>query len=343
MATPRIIGRETPAEDASVSRRSIELPALSKAARLTLWVHLGGEVVPESVAEWTLSPAEIIDIFRGVPQRRALETGGLLSRLPCPYEPDDLVLAPGIRDHLAELEAQIRLRNVVYDDWGFNRLVPMGRGILALFAGPSGTGKTMAAQVLARSLGRDLYRLDLANVVNKYIGETEKRLKQVFDAADRSHAVLLIDECDALFGQRMTAKDAHDRYANIEIDYLLQRVERFEGIGILATNRKNDLDPAFLRRIRIIIDFLQPGPKERAELWRKTLAPKSPTGEELLGEIDFEMLAQKLPLTGAEIKLAGLGAAFLAKSQNSRIGMQHVMAAARREMSKRGTVLRVNE
>ena len=157
------------------------------------------------------------------------------------------------------------------DDWGFARLTPLGRGMTALFAGPSGTGKTMAAQVLARSLGLELYRVDLAGVVNKYIGETEKHLRAVFDACERAPVLLFFDEADALFGRRTQVSDAHDRFANIEIDYLLQRMEQFDGVAVLATNRKGDLDTAFVRRLRFTIDFAPPTIAERERLWRLAL------------------------------------------------------------------------
>ncbi len=185
------------------------------------------------------------------------------------------MLPETLRQHLDELEQQVRLRWSVYEEWGFERLCPMGRGITALFAGPSGTGKTMAAQVLARSLGMELYRVDLSGVVNKYIGETEKRLKQVFDACERANVVLFFDEADALFGQRTQVKDAHDRFANIEIDYLLQRMEQFDGLAILATNRKGDLDRAFLRRIRFIVDgSISNVQKYRSEVFSRNIFAK---------------------------------------------------------------------
>ena len=199
----------------------------------------------------------------------------------------------------------------------------------------------MAAQVLARSLGLDLYRLDPANVVNKYIGETEKRLKVIFDECDRANFLLLIDECEGMFGQRFSSKDAHDRYANLEIDYLLQRLERFQGVAILATNRKGDLDPAFQRRIRLVIDFLPPGPAERLILWRKALIGEDEeAARAIVGDINLQALAEKVNLTGAEIKLAALNSAFLAKAKNSRIEMEHVLGAVRAELRKKGQTLR---
>ena len=224
--------------------------------------------------EWALLPGDIARAAAVAPAgaeavadacgaTARVESSVLAVRLPRPYQWDDLVVPAPVRRHLEELEAQARLRWTVYEDWGFGRLCPMGRGIAALFAGPSGTGKTMAAQVIARSLGMEIYRVDLAAVVNKYIGETEKNLRRLFDAAERANVLLFFDEADALFGQRTQVKDAHDRFANIQIDYLLQRMEQFEGVAILATNRRGDLDSAFLRRLRFIVDFLPPSVAER--------------------------------------------------------------------------------
>jgi SpoVK/Ycf46/Vps4 family AAA+-type ATPase len=199
----------------------------------------------------------------------------------------------------------------------------------------------MAAQVVARALDLDLYRVDLAGVVNKYIGETEKRLRDVFAFGERAGVVLFFDEADALFGSRTEVKDSHDRFANIEIDYLLQRIERFDGVAILATNRKSDVDTAFLRRLRFVIDFVPPGAAERLLIWRKALPETTVSGEPLLDAIDWPLLADRLQLTGADIKAAALGAAFLARGEGSRIGMRHILAAAQRELIKRGTVLRL--
>ncbi len=267
--------------------------------------------------------------------------GELLHLLPCPYDWDDLVVSPDLSRQLREFEAQARLRWEVYESWGFERLTHLGTGISALFGGPSGTGKTMAAQVLARALGLDLYRVDLAGVVNKYIGETEKRLREVFDACERAGTLLFFDEADALFGSRTQVRDAHDRFANIEINYLLQRIERFEGIAILATNRKNDLDGAFMRRLRFVIDFLAPAPAERETLWRRALLPAAPDGSPLLDEIDFGFLAARLEMTGAQIKSTALGAAFLARAGGQRISMRHLLASAQREMAKHGGLPRI--
>lgn len=349
-----ILGNESPLprrKDGPCVRRSFQLAPINRAARIELWKQLTDEPVPVAVADWVLTPAEIVNAARMAPAgaeavaevcREDLGSGPqeLFTALACPFTWDDIILPRAVRDHLKEFEQQVRLRWQVYEDWGFGRLCPLGTGITAMFAGPSGTGKTMAAQVIARSLGMKLYRVDLAGVINKYIGETEKRLKQVFDACERANVMLFFDEADALFGQRTQVKDAHDRFANIEIDYLLQRMEQFEGIAILATNRKGDLDKAFLRRVRFIVDFMQPGPAERLALWHRVLPANAANGEALLQEMDWNFLAGKLNMTGADITAAALDAAFLAYSQGKRIGMDHVLHAARRIMNKQGVLLR---
>ena len=337
-----------------VARSSFRLPLPKRAMRAALWKQLSDLPMPDQVTDWMLTPAEIVNAARVAPAgteavteacRQALYQGPseLFTPLPCPFTWDDIVLSPSVRQHLAELEEQARLRWLVYEEWGFERLFALGRGVTALFAGPSGTGKTMAAQVLAGSLGMDLYRVDLAGVMSKYIGETEKRLKQIFDACERANVLLFFDEADALFGQRTQVKDAHDRFANIEIDYLLQRMEQFDGIAILATNRKGDMDSAFLRRLRFIVDFMPPSAVERLRLWKIALPQYAPQGEELLDQIDWEFLAGKLNMTGADIKAAALGAAFLARAEETRISMKYVLHAARREMAKHGVVLRPDD
>jgi hypothetical protein len=335
-------------------RLLVGLPPLRADSKQELWQRLSSEPAPFMIIEGPYTPGEIAKAARIAPagsnavrgfcqSLRELEDSELFAPLACRFGWDDIILPPHLRQHLAELEQQVRLRSAVYEDWGFEQLCPLGRGITALFSGPSGTGKTMAAQVLAGSLGMKLFRVDLSGVMNKYIGETEKRLKQVFDACERANVLLFFDEADALFGQRTQVKDAHDRFANIEIDYLLQRMEQFTGVAILATNRRGDLDKAFVRRIRFMLDFLPPGPAERLAIWQRVLLPRSPDGDELLDDIDMVALAHKLDMTGAEITSAALGAAFLARAAGCRISMDHVLHAARREMSKNGTVMRVGE
>jgi ATPase family associated with various cellular activities (AAA) len=333
-------------------RRSVRCGPIGRRERIQLWSSLTATPAPAAIADWTLRPAEIRaaayaaaagDHEVGEVCRRLLMAGtpGLLSQLPLPFVWADLVLAPVTAGHLHELEAQAADRGQVLDDWGFSRLTPLGRGTTALFAGPSGTGKTMAAQVLARSLGLDLYRVDLAEVVSKYVGETEKHLRELFEACERAPVLLLFDEADALFGKRTQVSDAHDRYANIEIDYILQRMEQFDGMAVLATNRKGDLDTAFLRRLRFIIDFAPPDASERERLWRIALEGASDVaGRLLVGELDWASLGRELDLTGAGIKSAALAAAFLARSEGSLIAGRQVLAAARRELEKQGVVVR---
>jgi AAA+ superfamily predicted ATPase len=334
----------------ATATHSFTLKPLPTAKRVEVWRHYSEAPPAAIVRTQRLTPAEVrlasaadeataiqIMLRRAVPIQ-----ADLLQRVPCPYTWDDLVVSADLRRMLGDFEAQVRLRWEVYEEWGFARLTHLGQGISALFGGPSGTGKTMAAQVLARSLGLALYRVDLAGVVNKYVGETEKRLRDVFDACERSGALLFFDEADALFGSRMQVKDAHDRFANIEIDYLLQRIEQFDGIAILATNRKNDLDAAFLRRLRFVVDFLNPGNEERRALWEKALPKCSPAGESIVGEIDFGMLASDMELNGAQIKSIALGAAFLAKSAGTRIGLEHIELSAQREFAKQGQLRRAS-
>ena len=197
---------------------------------------------------------------------------------------------------------------------------------------------------MARSLALDLLRVDLAGVVNKFVGETEKKLREVFDACEdkqRLGPCVFFDEADALFGNRTRVKDAHDRFANIEIDYLLQRIERFDGVAVLATNRRQDLDPAFVRRLNFVVEFLPPRPDERAALWRLALPSHAPSGEAIRDEIDLVCTANRLIMTGAEIKSTALGAAFLAREEGARIGTRHVLTAAQREMAKQGQRLRI--
>jgi MoxR-like ATPase len=337
---------------ASPSGHSVALDALPTRLRHAAWTHWSATPAPAIVTTQRLTPAEIAlcagagnggdaEMMRTALRRAVPLQSELLTLVPCPYDWDDLVVHAELRRQLRDFEAQVRLRWAVMEEWGFDRLTHLGNGISALFGGPSGTGKTMAAQVLARSLGLDLYRVDLAGVINKYVGETEKRLRDVFDACERAGVLLFFDEADALFGSRMEIKDAHDRFANIEIDYLLQRIERFDGIAILATNRKNDLDPAFLRRMRFVVEFLTPRPAERLAMWRLALLPQAPSGERILDDIDWTYLAERLQLTGADIKASALSAAFLARSEGTRINMRHVLAAAQRELAKHGATMRV--
>ena len=241
---------------------------------------------------------------------------------------DDLVVSPVQQEILGDIVTHVRHRGRVHDRWGFAARHSRGLGISALFAGPSGTGKTLAAEILASELQLDLYRIDLSQVVSKYIGETEKNLRRVFDAAETAGAVLLFDEADALFGRRSEVKDSHDRYANIEVSYLLQRMEAYRGLAILTTNMKQALDPAFARRIRFVVHFPFPDPAERAEIWRRAFPAATPT-EGLVAD----RLA-RLNVAGGNISNIAMGAAFLAADEDRPVTMTHLLRAARAEYVK---------
>ncbi len=241
---------------------------------------------------------------------------------------DDLVIPAAQRETLRQIVAHVRRRRMVYDDWGFAKKGSRGLGISALFSGPSGTGKTMAAEVLAAELGLDLFRIDLSSVVSKYIGETEKNLKRVFDAAEEGGAVLLFDEADALFGKRSEVKDSHDRFANIEVGYLLQRMEAYEGLAILTSNLKNSLDTAFMRRIRFVINFPFPDASAREEIWRRVFPDATP-----VEGLEIAALA-RLNLAGGNIRNIALNGAFLAADAGEPVAMRHLMTAARSEYAK---------
>ena len=241
---------------------------------------------------------------------------------------DDLVLPERERQVLRDIAAHVRQRAKVYEGWGFAGKSGRGLGISALFAGASGTGKTMAADVLARELRLDLYRIDLSSVVSKYIGETEKNLRRVFDAAEAGGAILLFDEADALFGKRSDVKDSHDRYANMEVSYLLQRMEAYRGLAILTTNLKDALDTAFLRRIRFIVRFPFPDATQRAEIWQRIFPSQTPTED-----LDVKKLA-KLNVAGGNIRNIALNAAFFAADAGEPVGMKHLLQAAQSEYVK---------
>ncbi|MGB7537781.1 MAG: ATP-binding protein [Anaerolineales bacterium] len=268
------------------------------------------------------------DLWQACRDQAGRRLDELVQRItPC-YAWEDIVLPDDVSRLLREIAAQVALRHKVYEEWEFGAKLSRGRGISALFSGPSGTGKTMAAEILARHLRLDLYRIDLAGVVSKYIGETEKNLKKVFDAAEQSGAILFFDEADSVFGKRTEVKDSHDRYANIEVNYLLQRMEDYRGLAILATNRKSALDGAFLRRLRFLVDFPFPDAADRKRIWRKAFPSKA-----AVSGLDYDALA-KMDITGGNIRNIALNAAFLAADEGAPIGMGHVMHAARREYAK---------
>lgn len=255
-----------------------------------------------------------------------------LDHLARRIEPDaawaDLVLPDAQMQTLRQIAIHMRQRAVVHQQWGFAERYSRGHGLSALFAGGSGTGKTMAAEILARELDLDLYQIDLASMVSKYIGETEKNLRRVFDAAEDSGTVLLFDECDALFGKRSEVRDSHDRYANLEVSYLLQRMDSYRGVAILTTNMHHALDSAFLRRIRFVVQFPFPDAPLRLRIWQGIFPPRAP-----LDALDFSQLAQ-LNVPGGVIRNIATHAAFLAAEEGRKIGTRHILAASRIEYAK---------
>jgi hypothetical protein len=294
----------------------------------TLWTAAQARLALHDTAPSSESPAMsdmLWDVCR-IQARTGLD--GLAQRIEPVATWDDLVIADDQRSILQAIAVHVRQRSQVYDAWGFRSTGERGLGISALFAGTSGVGKTMAAEVLANELRLDLYRIDLSAVVSKYIGETEKNLRRVFDVAEESGAILLFDEADALFGKRSEVKDSHDRYANIEVSYLLQRMEVYRGLAILTTNMKSALDHAFLRRIRFIVQFPFPDVLQRAEIWRKVFPAATPTQD-----LDAKKLAQ-LNVAGGNIRNIALSAAFLAADRQEPVRMSHILRAARHEYAK---------
>ncbi len=275
------------------------------------------------------------DLFAAARTQSQRDLRSLAQRIEPVYSWNDLVLPVATLTQLREVAAALKNRHVVYTQWRFEEKLSLGKGLKALFAGDSGTGKTMTAEVMARELGLDLYKIDLSTVVSKYIGETEKNLDRIFQAAQSSNAIIFFDEADALFGKRSEVKDAHDRYANIEVAYLLQKVEEYDGFVILATNLILNIDEAFKRRMNYTIEFPFPDEQLRERLWRGMFPPQTPLGDDL----DFAFLGRQFPLSGGNIKNAALAAAFLAAASESAVQMRHLIEAVAREWQKMGKLL----
>lgn len=246
----------------------------------------------------------------------------------------DLILPRVTAQRVREVAAAIKYRHVVYSDWGFAARIASGHGLKALFAGASGTGKTMTAGVIARELGLDLYKIDLSAIVSKYIGETEKNLDSIFRAAQSSNAILFFDEADALFGKRSEVKDAHDRYANIEVAYLLQKIEEYEGVVILASNLSKNIDDAFARRMHYVVEFPLPDENQREQLWRGMFPPQVPLGD----DVDIQFIARQFAITGGDICNVALDAAFLAAQDGQVVTMKQLIQALARQMMKQGRI-----
>jgi hypothetical protein len=324
------------------------------AERIAVWGALSGEPeVRDVAAKFRLSAGQIEvacevarlsaaargaervaseDLHAGARQASSTRLGELATRLPPGFTWEDLVLPARQLELLQSISAYLRHRDLVLSEWGYERAVARTQGLKVLFAGESGTGKTMAAQVLAHGLGLELFRIDLATVVSKYIGETEKNLDRIFTAAEGSNAILFFDEADALFGKRSEVSDSHDRYANIEVAYLLQKMESYPGAVVLATNFRRNIDDAFLRRLDFVIDFPFPEPEDRVRIWRLLLPSTAPLAEDL----DVEFLANQFKLSGGGIRNCSLAAAFLAADDGGVITMDHLVRAVAIEYGKLG-------
>jgi hypothetical protein len=284
-------------------------------------------------------PLSAADVFRAARAQSGAALGALARKIVPRYTWDDLVLPPDRFEQLREVAAVVRHRPLVYDEWGFERRLSLGKGLNVLLAGPSGTGKTMAAEIIAGELGLDLYAIDLAGIVSKYIGETEKNLARIFDAAETSNAILFFDEADALFGKRTEVRDSHDRYANVEVSYLLQRLEEHDGIVILATNLRKNLDEAFVRRLHATVEFPFPDERHRRLIWESIWPREAPRAADL----DLASFARRFELAGGSIRNIALAAAFLAAGDGRVVTNEHLSRATRRELQKLGKVVRESD
>lgn len=277
-------------------------------------------------------PVSLEDLYAGCRSQSNQKLSELARKLGARRDWTDITLPDHSLAQLREICEQVRHRQTVYGCWGFSQKQSGGKGLCVLFHGLSGTGKTLAAEVIGNELRLDVYKIDLSTVVSKYIGETEKNLSKVFEEAETSNGILFFDEADALFGKRSEVKDAHDRYANIEINYLLQRVEDFEGLVILATNLRKNIDEAFFRRMNFAVEFPLPDESNRYRIWKQHLPASAPVA----GDVDFGFLARRLNITGGNIKNVVINAAFLAAANSGVIHMEHFVRAAKREYEKIG-------
>ena len=327
------VSKPTSAEQAAIWQSALGLAAADSPSQLAAQFNLSysaiRQLAQETLSDQTPDQAALhARLWEACLASTRPQLDVLAGRINPKATWDDIVLPPTEVALLRHVAEQVAQRTKVYETWGFGEKMSRGLGISALFAGDSGTGKTMAAEVIANELHLNLYRIDLSAVVSKYIGETEKNLRRLFDAAENGGAILFFDEADALFGKRSEVKDSHDRYANIEINYLLQRMEAYRGLAILATNMKSALDTAFMRRLRFIVRFPFPGPAERKAMWQRVFPADLPKGV-----LDYERLA-RLNITGGNIHSIALNAAFLAARANSRLTMALIFEAARAEFRK---------
>jgi hypothetical protein len=338
----------------------IDFPIPNYGRRLALWQHHlndegQGLDLPALAGQFTLPSGKIRDVvasardraqqraqtladqdlFSAAREHSSPRLAGLARKIEVRYDWDDIVLPADQRLIMREIVGTVRGRPQVLEAWGVGDKLASSAGVTVLFAGPPGTGKTMAAEIIAGELSLDLFKIDLSTVISKYIGETEKNLERIFDEAASSNAILFFDEADALFGKRSEVRDSHDRYANIEISYLLQRMEAYDGVTILATNLRANLDEAFTRRLQFAVDFPFPEEEDRLRIWKALFPPGVPRAENL----DLESLARRFKLAGGNIRNVLVSAAYLAAADGGRVTMEHLIHGTRRELQKMGRLI----
>jgi SpoVK/Ycf46/Vps4 family AAA+-type ATPase len=321
--------------DGQSSVSDAELAELAGKFRITAGQIEDAAATAQGLALWRDPGSPAIhkeDLYTACRQQSNHKLSQLASKITPRYAWADIVLPKDQLEQLREICNYVKYHHLVYGEWGFEHKLSLGKGLNILFAGPSGTGKTMAAEIMANELGLDLYRIDLATVVSKYIGETEKNLDKIFTEAADSNSILFFDEADAIFGKRSEVRDSHDRYANIEIAYLLQKMEEYQGIVILATNLRKNLDEAFARRMHFAVEFPLPEEADRYRIWQKAFPENAPLSEDM----DLAFMARQFRITGGNIKNIALAAAFLAAEDSGIVTMEHLIRATKREYQKTG-------
>jgi SpoVK/Ycf46/Vps4 family AAA+-type ATPase len=344
----------------------IKFPEISYSMRRRIWRHflnhpsfndgINDDVLNSLATKFAFTPKQILDAILAAKKLESIEKGctanqfgpgdlnevcrllsnerllSLAHKVTPRYVMDDIILPANKKAQLKDILNHVKYRNLVYSDWGFESKLSLGKGLNILFAGESGTGKTMAAEIISHELKLDLYKIDVSSVVSKYIGETEKNINRIFKEAETSNAILFFDECDAIFGKRSEIKDSHDRYANLEINYLLQKLEEHKEIVILASNLAQNIDDAFTRRMQFWVDFPFPGERSRFEIWKNIFPKTAPLSE----DVDFDFLAKQFSISGGVIKNIAINSAFFAAEESGVISMKHIVIALKREFEKMG-------